>query len=59
MPQQIADGTVDELKTALSQEQMERSVVEGALDTARKDFSRVMRELMALQTKPPAAAKAA
>ena len=57
--QQIASGTVDQLKTALSKERIKCSVLEGALDTARKDFSRVTRELMALQTKPPAAAKAA
>ena len=30
---------------------MERSVVEGALETARKDFGRAMRELVAMQRK--------
>ena len=33
----------------LSGEQMQCSVVEGALETARKDFARLMREAMALQ----------
>ena len=28
---------------------MERAVADGALETARKDFARVMREVMALQ----------
>ena len=32
-----------------SREKMERSVSDGALETARKDFARVMREVMALQ----------
>ena len=49
--QQTVERSMDELRTALRREQMERSVVEGALETARKDFSRVMRELMALQRK--------
>lgn len=40
---------VEELGTALRREKMERAVVEGALETGRKDFSRLMREVMALQ----------
>jgi chromosome segregation ATPase len=32
-----------------AREQMERSVADGALETARKDFARVAREVMALQ----------
>lgn len=39
----------EELNGALRREKMERSVVEGALETARKDFSKAMREVLALQ----------
>jgi crescentin len=52
---QLAERTIEDLKAALRREQMEHSVVQGALDTARKDFSRVMRELMALQRQQQAA----
>ena len=34
---------------ALRREKLERAMAEGALETARKDFARVMREVMALQ----------
>ena len=44
-----AEQTIEELKTTLQREQMERSVADGALETARKDFARVAREVMALQ----------
>jgi crescentin len=40
---------LEELNAALRREKLERSVVEGALDTARKDFARLMREVLALQ----------
>ena len=46
---QIADQRIEELSTSLRREQMQCSVVEGALETARKDFARLMREAMALQ----------
>lgn len=46
---QSAEQTIEELSTALRREKMQRSVVEGALETARKDFSRLMREAMALK----------
>ena len=49
-----AEQSAEEMKAALRREQMERSVVEGALETARKDFSRVMREVMAMQRKQAA-----
>jgi crescentin len=39
----------DEFKAALRREKMERSVTEGALEAARKDYSRLMREVMAMQ----------
>jgi chromosome segregation ATPase len=44
-----AEQRVEELGTSLRREQMQCSVVEGALETARKDFARLMREAMALQ----------
>jgi crescentin len=46
---QAADQRIEELGTSLRREQMQCSVVEGALETARKDFARLMREAMALQ----------
>lgn len=50
-----SEQTIEELKAALRREQMQRSVVEGALEAGRKDFSRLMREVMALQrNRPPA-----
>lgn len=64
---QIAEKTIEDLTAAIRREKMERAVVEGALETGRKDFSRLMREVMALQrtqqaaedTTVPAAANAA
>lgn len=52
---QTAERVTEDLKAALRRDQMERSVVEGALETARRDFSRVMRELMKLQRQQEAA----
>lgn len=46
---QSAENTIQELNAALQREKLERSVVEGALETGRKEFSRLMREVMALQ----------
>ena len=46
---QSFEHALEDLNAALRREKMERSVVEGALETARKDFSRLMREVMALQ----------
>lgn len=46
---QTAEQRIEELNAALRREKMERSVVEGALETGRKDFARLMRETMALQ----------
>jgi len=51
---QSAAQSVNDLSAARRREQMERLVVEGALETARKDFSRVMRELMTLQRRQSA-----
>jgi len=46
---QSAENTIQELNAAVRREKLERSVVEGALETGRKDFARLMREVMALQ----------
>jgi chromosome segregation ATPase len=46
---QATDQKIEDLGAALRREQMQCSVVEGALETARKDFARLMREAMALQ----------
>jgi crescentin len=40
---------LEEMAAALRREKLERSVVEGALETARKDFARLMREVLSLQ----------
>jgi crescentin len=46
---QAAEQRIEELSVSLRREQMQCSVVEGALETARKDFARLMREAVALQ----------
>jgi crescentin len=46
---QGAEKDIEEINEALRREKVERAVVEGALEAARKDFSRLMRELMALE----------
>ncbi|MBI4367582.1 MAG: hypothetical protein HY543_12270 [Deltaproteobacteria bacterium] len=61
---QTADQQVEDLNAALRREKLERAVIEGALETGRKDFSRLMREVMALQrsqqaTENPAQPRAA
>ena len=52
---QAAEQKITELDVALRREKLERAVAEGALQTARKDFSRLMREVMALQRSKDAA----
>jgi len=52
---QTAETTFEELNAALRREKLERSVLEGALETGRKDFARLMREVMALQRSQQAA----
>jgi chromosome segregation ATPase len=46
---QIAEQAIEELSAALKREKLERAVSDGALETARKDFARVAREVMSLQ----------
>jgi chromosome segregation ATPase len=64
----LAEQAIDELKAALQREKLDRAVLEGALEAGRKDFARVMREVMTLQRvqqaaeetgEPPNAANAA
>jgi crescentin len=50
-----SEEKIEELTASLRREKLERAVVEGALETCRKDFSRVMRELMALERQQSAA----
>lgn len=45
----LAEQAIEELKAALQREKLDRAVVEGALEAGRKDFARVMREVMSLQ----------
>jgi len=46
---QTAEQTIEALNAALRREKMERAMTDGALETARKDFARVAREVMTLQ----------
>ena len=51
----LAEQAIEELKAALQREKLDRAVVEGALEAGRKDFARVMREVMSLQRSQQAA----
>ncbi len=53
---QATEQTITELDAALRREKLERAVSEGALQTARRDFAKLMREVMALQRSKDAAA---
>jgi hypothetical protein len=44
-----AAAAIEEIKAALRREKMERLATEGALETARRDFARLMRTALALQ----------
>jgi chromosome segregation ATPase len=46
---QSVEKQLEELNEALRREKVERAVVEGALEAARKDFGRLMREVMTLE----------
>jgi len=46
---QLAENERDALTAAVKREKLERALTEGALETARKDFSRLMREVLTLQ----------
>lgn len=48
---------IEELNTQLHRERVERTMVEGALDSARQDIARLMREMALLQNRPVPAEK--
>ena len=52
---QSAENAIHELNAAVQREKLERAVVQGALETGRKDFARLMREVMAMQRSQQAA----
>ena len=52
--QQTAVDSIEELNSALRREKMEHSVTMGALEAARRDLARAMRDLMTLQRKQSA-----
>jgi len=52
---QAAEQKIEELDATLRSAKLGRAVAEGALEAARKDFSRLMREVMALQRSKEAA----
>ena len=43
---------IEELNTQLHRERVERTMVEGALDSARQDIARLMRDIAVLQNRP-------
>jgi crescentin len=51
---QATDQKIEELAATLRREKLGRAVAEGALETARKDFSRLIREVKAMRQNPPA-----
>ena len=54
---QAAEQKITELDAALRREKLDRAVVEGALATARRDFAKAMRDVMALQRNTAAPAE--
>lgn len=50
-----SDLQIEELSSQLQRERSERSIAEGALDAARKDVARLMREIATLQQRPASA----
>ncbi len=54
---QTTEQKITELDAALRREKLERAVVEGALATARRDFAKAMRDVMALQRALPVPAE--
>jgi crescentin len=48
------DMQIEQLQAQLQREQLERSMAEGALESGRKDITRLMREMGALQYRPVA-----
>ncbi len=48
---ETAEEQIEELNAALQREKLERAMADGALETGRKDFNRILRELQALQAR--------
>ncbi len=46
---QTSERTIEELEATINRQKLERAVLDGALQTARRDFARAMHEVMALQ----------
>ena len=53
------DMQVEELQAQVQRERLERTMAEGALEAGRKDIARLLRELSAMQYRPPAATQVA
>ncbi len=51
---QASEQKIEGLDTALRREKLARAVAEGALEAARRDYAKAMREVMALQRNPAA-----
>jgi hypothetical protein len=49
---QATDQKIETLEATLRREKMARAVAEGALETARRDYAKAMREVMSLQRTP-------
>lgn len=49
-----AEGHIEELNTQLHRERVERTMAEGALESARQDVARLMREVSEQNRPPPA-----
>jgi crescentin len=56
---QSAEQKIEDLEATLRREKMARAVAEGALEAARRDYSKAMREVMTLQRTPAASAEPA
>jgi hypothetical protein len=56
---QTAEQKIEDLEATLRREKMARAVADGALEAARRDYSKAMREVMTLQRMPAAPAEPA
>jgi chromosome segregation ATPase len=56
---QAVEQKIEGLDAMLRREKLARALAEGALDAARRDYAKAMREVMTLQRNPPAPAEPA
>jgi crescentin len=56
---QTSKRAIEELEATINRQKLERAVLDGALQTARRDFARAMHEVMALQQAASAQAEPA